>query len=512
MNFANAMYRMGSEKLTENGAFAYDSTAQGAMLDLFSQIGALRPRTEDEIARKFAAAFKEDKLLATKMMFYAGDIRQGGLGERRTFRICLRWMAENHPAIVVKNIHLIPYFNRFDTLFTLVGTECEALMWELIAETLTKDVKAMKASRNGKHVPASLLAKWMPSENTSSVKTRALAAKAIKALRLTPRKYRQMLSALRKHINVTERLMSAGEWGKIDYAKVPSYAMKNYGSAFAKHDYERFNAFLKSVNKGEVKINASTLYPYNLVEKYMSRGGWGYASGSCVCGDCYVSTVENAVTEAQWKALPNYLSKPMNAVVMADVSGSMMNSNGRPMATSIGLAIYFAQHNTGLFHNQYMTFTDNPHFINIKEGASLLANVQQVAKAGVGYSTNLEAAFRAVLSAAVGYDVPANEMPKTIVVISDIEIDKYMRPGRHWDFLTKMRALYAAQGYKLPRIILWNVNARKDTVLSQSEDVIFISGQSASSFKALCQNLDGVTAYELMLQVLNGAAYREVRI
>ena len=56
MNFANAMYREGSTKLTENGAFAYNSTAQGALLDLFSQIGALRPRTEREIESKFAAA------------------------------------------------------------------------------------------------------------------------------------------------------------------------------------------------------------------------------------------------------------------------------------------------------------------------------------------------------------------------------------------------------------------------------------------------------------------------
>ena len=504
MNFANAMYRAGSEKLTENGAFAYESTAQGALLDLFSQIGALRPRTEDEIARKFAAAFREDKLLATKMMFYAGDIRQGGLGERRTFRICLRWMAENHPAIVMKNIHLIPYFNRFDTLFVLVGTECESLMWELIAETLTKDVRAMKASRNGKHVPASLLAKWMPSENTSSANTHALAAKAIKALRLTPRKYRQMLSALRKHINVTERLMSAGEWGCIDYAKVPSYAMHNYGSAFAKHDHERFDAYLKSVKKGEVKINASVLYPYDLVEKYMNtrEAGTHY-------GDCFAARNENAVVEAQWKAMPNYLTKPVNAVVMADVSGSM---SGRPMATSIGLATYFAQHNTGAYRNMYLTFTDNPHFINIPEGASLLECVKRVASAGVGYSTNLEKAFMAILETAVNYRVPNNEMPKALVVISDMEIDKYMRPGRHWDFLTKMKALYAAHGYALPRIILWNVNARKDTVLSQDEQTIFISGQSPSSFKALCQNLDGVTAYELMLQVLNGAAYREVRI
>ena len=506
MNFAQAMYKQGTHKLTENGAFAYDSTAQGAMLELFSQIGALRPRTEREIEQKFIAAFKEDRLLATKMMFYAGDIREGGLGERRTFRICLHWLAENHPEIVVKNIQLIPFYNRFDSLFTLVGTECEAVMWELIAETLTKDVRAMKASTKSKHVPVSLLAKWMPSENTSSAKTRALATKAIRALKLSPRTYRRMLSALRKHIGITERMMSAGEWGLIDYAKVPSYAMHNYGSAFAKHDHERFDAYLKSVNKGEVKINASTLYPYDLVEQYMPRG---YNAQVRHYGDCYVSVNEDAVVEAQWKALPNYLTKPMNAVVMADVSGSM---NGRPMATSIGLATYFAQHNTGLYHNQYMTFTDQPHFINIKEGASLLENVQKVASAGVGYSTNLELAFREVLRTAIVNDVRADEMPKTIVVISDMEIDRYMRPGPHWDFLMKMRALYAGHGYTLPKIVMWNVNARKDTVLSQSEDVIFISGQSASSFKALCQNLDGITAYELMLQVLNGKAYEKVRI
>ena len=442
MNFANAMYRAGSEKLTENGAFAYESTAQGALLDLFSQIGALRPRTEDEIARKFAAAFKEDKLLATKMMFYAGDIRQGGLGERRTFRICLRWMAENHPAIVVKNIHLIPYFNRFDTLFVLVGTECESLMWELIAETLTKDVKAMKASRNGKHVPASLLAKWMPSENTSSAKTRALAAKAIKALRLTPRKYRQMLSALRKHINVTERLMSAGEWGCIDYAKVPSYAMHNYGSAFAKHDHERFDSYLKIVSKGETKINASVLYPYDLVEKYLADGYcWGAQYRSY--GDTAVATNENAVVEAQWKALPNYVNEGLNIVAMADVSGSM---RGRPMASSIGLAIYLAQHNVGAYRNQYMTFTDNPHFINLREDCSLLEAVQKTASAGVGYSTNLMKGMQEILRVAITNRVPKNEMPKALLVLSDMEIDHYFRPNARFDFMDTLEVKFREAG------------------------------------------------------------------
>ena len=505
MNFANAMYREGSTKRTENGAFAYDSTAQGALLDLFSQIGALRPRTEREIESKFAAAFREDKLLATKMLFYAGDIRQGGLGERRTFRICLRWLADNYPEIVNKNIELIPYFNRFDSWFVLCGTKCEKLMWENVAKTLAADMKAYNASVGTKHVPISLLAKWMPSENTSSEKTRQMAVKAQRALQLTPRKYRKMLSALRKHINVTERLMSAGEWAKIDYAKVPSYAMHNYGSAFAKHDYERFNAYLQSVKKGEVKINASVLYPYDLVEKYINIREVG-----TYCGDCYVARNENAVVEAQWKAMPNYINEGLNIVAMADVSGSM---RGRPMASSIGLAIYLAQHNIGAYRNQYMTFTDNPHFVNLREGCSLLEAVQKTASADVGYSTNLMKAMDEILRVAVVNRVSESELPKAMLVLSDNEIDCYFRPSANWDFMDTLEAKFRAAGYRhCPKLIMWNINARHDTFLSNREDVVLVSGQSASTFKNLVRALNGMTAYEYMVSILNGKAYEKIHI
>ena len=416
----------------------------------------------------------------------------------------MRWLANKRPDIVNKNIELIPFFNRFDTLFTLVGTDCENKMWELIAKTLTEDVKAVKNSTAYKYIPCSLLAKWMPSENTSSAKTRALAVKAMRALNMSPRSYRKMLSTLRKHIGVTECKMSAGEWNTIDYARVPSYAMHNYGSAFAKHDYERFNSYLKSVSKGETKINSSVLFPYDLVEKYFGDWRTGYN-----CGDCLLARREDPVVEAQWKALPNYLTKPVNAVIMADVSGSM---RGRPMATSIALATYFAQRNTGWYHNQYMSFTSDPHFINLNEGASLFDCVKKVASAGVGYSTNLQAAFMEVLRTAVNNNVPAKEMPKTFVVISDMEIDRYMRLGSYWDFLQTMRVRFEQCGYELPSIYLWNVNARKDTFLSQSEKVYFVSGQSPSVFKQICNAIDGITAYELMLQVLNGKAYEKVRI
>ena len=102
MNFATAMKTSAQSKLTENGAYAYNTTNQSGLLDLFAQIGALRSRDESEITMKFAKAFASDPLLATKMMFYAGNIR-GGLGERRTFRTCLKWMAMNHADIVRKN-------------------------------------------------------------------------------------------------------------------------------------------------------------------------------------------------------------------------------------------------------------------------------------------------------------------------------------------------------------------------------------------------------------------------
>ena len=441
------------------------------------------------------------------MLFYCGDIRQGGLGERRTFRICLKWLAECFPKIVLKNLELIPHFNRWDSLFVLVDTDCESAMWELIAKTLAEDVRAMKTSKNGKHVPCSLLAKWMPSENTSSAKTRALANKAIKALRLNPRTYRKMLSALRKHVNVTERMMSAGEWGQIDYAKVPSYAMHNYGSAFAKHDYERFDAYLKSVKKGEVKINAGVLYPYDLVEKYLNS-----SLGSTRCGDCYVARSEDAVVEAQWKAMPNYINEDLNIVAMADVSGSMALGSVRPMASSIALAIYLAQHNVGAYRNQYMTFTDNPHFINLREGCSLLEAVQKTASAGVGYSTNLMKAMNEILRVAVANGVSNSEMPKAMLVLSDNEIDRYYRPNANWDFMDTLEAKFRAYGYECPKLILWNINARKDTFLTNREDVILVSGQSASTFKSLVNALNGMTAYDYMLSVLNSKAYDKIRI
>lgn len=489
MNFANAVKKNTNTKLTENGARAY--TTQGnALTDLFAQAGALRPRTEQEITRKYADAFSVDPKLATKMLFYIGNVR-GGLGERRTFRICLKWLAQNHPSIVIKNAALIPHFNRWDSMFVLVGTPAEKEMWKVIADQLNSDMAAVAASKTArKPQPISLLAKWLPTETASSKETRDLAFRTMRNLGLTPRSYRKVLTALRKHLKVVESSMSAQEWNAIVYSQVPSYAMKNYRKAFAKHDPNGFSAYKTSLVKGETKVNASTLYPYDLVGQYMHGRCWG----------------TDDIVEAQWKALPNYVTGENNILVMADVSGSMSWNGGRPMDTSIGLATYFAQRNKGAYHNLYMTFTDEPHFLTLREGASLYECVNYVRRTGVGYNTNLEKAFVHILNHALANRVSDQEMPKTLVVVSDMEIDRYLR-SNSMDFVDAMRARFARYGYTLPKLVLWNVEARKDTFLTKQEGVIYVSGQATSTFRELCGNLDGKTTWDIMIETLGNKMY-----
>ena len=109
--FINEIMGEDNETLTENGAIAYRTT-NSSLLDLFGIIGALRTRPSEEIITKFTKAFSEDNLLAMKMLFYARNIR-GGLGERRVFRILIKYMANYHTEIMHKNLNLVPVFFKF---------------------------------------------------------------------------------------------------------------------------------------------------------------------------------------------------------------------------------------------------------------------------------------------------------------------------------------------------------------------------------------------------------------
>lgn len=472
MSFMDDLEIETSVTLTENGGRALSTTGD-KLLNLFAVLGALRTRPTDVID-KFDAAFRENADLATKMAFYGRDVR-GGLGERAVGRLMLRELALLYPEVVVANFKNVVKFGRYDDLFVFFDTSVETDMIEFVKKHLVLDYKCMKS-----HQQVSLLAKWMPSINASSEHTKALANRFVKAFNTTPREYRKTLSALRKYIDVTEVKMSANKWTDIDYKAVPSNAMANYGSAFARHDHDGFSRYMDAVMSGDAKINAATLYPYNVIET--------------MCGN-------RDVAEAQWKALPNYVEGNNNFLIMADVSGSMM---GRPMETSVGLAIYFAERNHGVFANKFMTFTDIPKIVNVM-GNDLFEKYCSVTD-HVGYNTNLEAAFDAILSTAVRTHCPQSDLPKALVIISDLEIDYWN--GGSLTFTEEMRKRFADAGYEMPKLVYWNVDSRKDTFLASKNDpnAILVSGQSASTFKNLIKGID-LSAFEIMVQTLNDPRY-----
>lgn len=487
MNFSDVMREESKWTNTENGAAAKNTT-DSALLDMFATIGSMRTRSDDEIIKKFELAFQEDPLGAMRCLFYARDIR-GGLGERRVFRVLLPYIAKKHTNAMQKNLNYIPEYGRWDDFYSLIGTPVENEVWEIVKLILETDETLMQHGKS-----CSLLAKWLKKADASSDNTRKLGIYTAKKLGMSVYDYKRLCVKLRKYIDVVEQRMSANEWDSINYLAVPSRAMMNYRKAFARHDEERFNEYLNKVQSGEQKINSATLYPYDIVEKIL----YGHE--------------DSKVLEAQWDNLPNYVDGDVNAVVMADVSGSMTWNGGRPLATSIGLAMYFAERNKGAYHNLFMTFSCNPKFVDVK-GNTIKEKIDFISKAEWGGSTDLEKALLKILDVAIENNCSQEEMPKSLIIISDMEIDYCTSQKHRENFYDYVSRVYEEHGYKIPNVVFWNVNSRHDVFLADKsrKGVQLVSGQSASTFKNLIGCVDK-TPIEMMYSILNSERYQLIQI
>lgn len=485
-----------NKTFTENNAQAYRSTLDD-LVDFFSVAGALRGRAEDEVRALFIKAIAQDELLATKALFYTRDIRDG-LGERKTFQTLLNYLGHNYPDIARKNIALVPEFGRWDDLYCLIGTPVEKDMWALLVKQFKQDLWNY---RNNK--PISLMAKWLPSTNATNKQARTLGELTAGKLGMNISKYRKTMAKFRKRLKVTEVDMCANQWENIEYPTVPSIAMKNYRDAFHRQDEDRFEQYLDKLKSGEAKINAGTLYPYNITEAY-GIDAWGRK----------ITTFKNydEVLEQQWKALPNLVDIDDNILIMADTSGSMM---GRPLHTSIGLAIYFAERNKGAFANHFITFSSEPRLIELK-GNSLYDRIHSVP--AIVENTNIEKALDLVLNTAIDNELGQEEMPKAIVIISDMEFDRIHNNRGYaesvkWGFYEKMKYRYKTAGFEIPNLVFWNVDSRNDVFhsLSDYEGVQLASGQSINTFKQILNGY-GKTPYESVLEVLNRPIYDCIRV
>lgn len=500
-NFAGAMAQtLNNGKFnsayTENGARVYRTTGS-LLLDLNFKVTQMRDMKDATIIDLFMKAFYEDKELAVKWLFYVSDVREG-LGERRLFRIVAKHLAKS--GYIENLIQYIPEYSRWDNVWELLDTN-PSVVTGLIINQINQDIANYKASK-----PISLLAKWLPSENTSSKETKAKARKIRTLLGMDSRTYRKTLSTLRKYLNVVEVAMSAREWNKIEYSAVPSRANLIYNNAFLKNDENRRRDFLSALEKGETKINSSVLFPHDIVHKYVEENGWSTKLRT-----------KDIALEEMWKALPNTVQDNGNTIVVADGSGSMTSTIAQTQISALSVAnafaIYFAERSSGQFKNKYITFSNTPKLVDFTNCSSLREKIELALRHNEVANTNVEAVFNLILKTATDNKMSQEEIPANILIISDMQFDSATHGKVDQRLFTTIRKRFEDKGYVLPRLIFLNVCDRSRDAIPLKENeqgVVLCSGYSVNLMKMIMsQKLD---AFEVLKETLLSERYAKITL
>ena len=503
--FMNGMANATNYTYTENGAVTHKTT-KSDLLDMFAMGAAMRTRSDEDVILMFRKAFKENPVYALKCLFYIRDVR-GGQGERRFFRVVMKDLAKFDTAAARRNLKFVPEFGRWDDLYVFVGTPLETDALQIMKDQLALDVECKTPS---------LLAKWLKSENTSSVESRRLGNITREFFGMSHKQYRKTLSILRERINVLERLMSEGRWDEIEFDKIPSKAGMKYKNAFARHDLERaknenvqtYADFAKDNTK---KVNAKALYPYECVHEALNimgnQQGWSSRGHHVALDD-----TQRLMTNKYWDNLADYFNgATFNGIALVDTSGSM---SGTPIEVAISLGLYCAEKNQGAFANHFISFESNPHWIETS-GVDFCDKVYRITGAEWGGSTNVEAAMDLILNVAKQNGCSQDEIPQNLVIISDMEFNycvtsnNYGRGNVNDTLFEKIAAKYRANGYEMPHVIFWNVNARQANIpMLGNGNVSFVSGFSPSIFETI---MSGKTGYDLMMEKLDSERYAQIQ-
>ena len=481
-NGANIVY-------TENGAVTNASTMSDC-LDLFATIGAIRSANDQEIIRRFVRAYAENADVAMRILFFGRDVR-GGLGERRVFRVIIKWLAENKAESLRKNIELIPEFGRYDDLVSLLGTPCE----KDALRTIRKQLEADLAS----DAEVSLLAKWLQSVNASNGETVRKAKRIARYLGMSDAEYRKTLVKLRKKIRILENYLREKDYS-FDYSKQPSKAMFKYRKAFLRNDGKRYHAFLEAVSSGDKQLHVDNLAPYEIVRSALNANQWGFQAG--------LTAGEKAALDASWDSLPDFCDN-RNALAVVDTSGSMYcYDNALPAAVALSLGLYFAERNTGIFHNHFIEFSSRPQLIEIK-GKTFAERLEYLCTFNKVADTNVEAVFNLILDAAVRNNVSQEELPETLYLISDMEFNSCVRNVSASNFANAKRR-FAEHGYNLPQIVFWNVASRNSNqpVTKNEQGVALVSGCTPRLFSMVASG--DISPYSVMMEIIKSERYSKI--
>lgn len=456
--FAQAVIHQ--ETTTTNGMRARQSTSN-ANLDYFFRAPASRG---SDILPWFMAAFVEDRALALRITQWMRDAR-GGAGERQLFRSVLVFLTTYDIDAARALMHKIPEIGRWDDLLVIEGP-LKAEAYALIATALR--------SGNG------LCAKWMPRQGSKATELR-------QSMGLSAKQWRQTLVRL---THVVEQQMCAGEWDAIEFAHVPSVASARYRKAFDRHTHN-FAAYVQALSQEQQTIHADVVYPYDVL-KHINLST--------------MSASEIAHVIAQWQALPNFIGDA-SILPMVDVSGSMyspVSASLQRIDVAVSLGLYMADKNSGPFKDTFLTFSTESQLMHLE--GNIIEKMVQMQRSHWTLSTNLAGALDVVLQTAVTHGVAQADMPRMLLILSDMQFDAHYMLTSSPDQIYSPSALeliaakYAAAGYEMPFVVFWNLNGayQNAPVVFDATGVAMVSGFSPAILKAIV----GGTLAELTPQAI----------
>ncbi len=489
---------------SENGARMYKTTGK-ALLDLSfkaPQLRATKPNLDTHTECELAKAEAESRELFVKFLFFLRDAR-GGIGERNAFRNTFLWFCNNHPEDACKLLKFVPEYGRWDDLtyilYNTTSVNVKNKIVAIVSEQFASDIKSENPS---------LMGKWLPSINAgkkSKSFAKALIAEMNKnGVAMNDAEYRKNLSQLRKKIQIVETNITEKNYEGIDYERVPSVANTRYANLFMKYDANRRKAYLDSLVKGEKKINASVSFPHDIYKLVNS---------------------DRQTAEAMWNALPDFVDGDCKTLVVRDGSGSMLtkiqNSTTTALDVASALCVYFSERMSGEFHNTFITFSNDPKLVKFREGMSLYDKAKYLRNYNDCSNTNIEKTFDLVLNTAVSNHLSQEEMPGQLLIVSDMEFNGASTcydysTGRYdsvdANLFEHTAQKYAEYGYKLPKLVFWNVNSRTGAipVIENELGVTLVSGYSASLCKMVLS--EETDPWKTLLNVLLSDRYAQITL
>lgn len=456
---------------TTNGMVARKSTAN-ACVDLFFKIGASRGK---DITKDFVAAYVENKEVALRIAQWVRDAR-GGAGEREIFRQILTYLDKHDQDAAAKLLMKVPEIGRWDDIFVVKSDKLKYQAYSMLGDALR--------AKNG------LAAKWTPRKGDTAVEIRNFFG-------MSPKFYRKSLVEMTR---VVESQMCSKEWNEINFSHVPSVAHARYKKAFFRNtpEYAKYVAELTKDPKDrtvQVKINAGAVYPYDVLKGVIGSYNKNY------------NATELGALQAQWDAMENFIGDA-NVLPLVDVSGSMSCKAGGHasqsattcMDVAVSLGLYCADKNKGKFKDTFLTFSSSPELLHLN--GNIIQKVQQMVKSNWGMSTDLVKAMDKILSVAKNGNVPQEEMPEVLMIMSDMQFNQCARFDD--SAMQMIKRKFEDAGYTMPSIVFWNLNAHDNVpVKHDASGVALISGFSPQIMvSVLGGDADKFTPESIMLKAV----------